>query len=73
VCFVQNANPAAQPDLQLRTIYYPQLRISGGLLLESIGGRGLFLVFGIIILTGMTLIEIAKRLLPERNVVPVDA
>lgn len=36
----------------------------GGLLLENIGGRGMFLVFGIVVLTGLLLIEIVKRLLP---------
>lgn len=39
----------------------------GGLLLESIGGRGLFLVFGIIILAGLALIEGFKRLVPEKS------
>jgi PPP family 3-phenylpropionic acid transporter len=36
----------------------------GGPLLESIGGRGMFLVFGLFILGGIALIEIVKRLLP---------
>jgi MFS family permease len=45
----------------------------GGLLLESIGGRGMFMVFGIVILAGLVLIEIVKRLLPERKVVGVKA
>ncbi len=40
----------------------------GGLLLESIGGRGLFLVFGIIILAGLALIEGFKRLVPEKTI-----
>lgn len=40
----------------------------GGLLLESIGGRGLFLVFGIIILAGLALIEGYKRLVPEKSI-----
>jgi hypothetical protein len=36
----------------------------GELLLESIGGRGMFLVLGIAILVGLALIEGIKRLLP---------
>jgi PPP family 3-phenylpropionic acid transporter len=41
----------------------------GGLLLESIGGRGMFLVLGIAILVGLALIEGIKRLLPkEKNI-----
>jgi MFS family permease len=39
----------------------------GGLLLESIGGRGLFLVFGIIILAGLALIEAFRRFVPEKT------
>ncbi|HXQ33353.1 MAG TPA: MFS transporter, partial [Anaerolineales bacterium] len=35
----------------------------GGLLLESVGGRGMFLVMGIIILVGLVLIEANQRLL----------
>jgi len=41
----------------------------GGLLLESIGGRGMFFVFGIIILAGVALVEGAKRLFPEKTLV----
>lgn len=41
----------------------------GGLLLESIGGRGMFFVFGIIILAGLALVEGAKRLFPEKVLV----
>jgi PPP family 3-phenylpropionic acid transporter len=37
----------------------------GGLLLESIGGRGMFFVFGITILVWLALIEGIKRLLPK--------
>lgn len=36
----------------------------GGPLLESIGGRGMFLVLGLFIWGGIALIEIVKRLLP---------
>jgi len=39
----------------------------GGVLLEKIGGRNMFLVFGIIILAGLVLIEGANRLFPERE------
>ncbi|HXD12023.1 MAG TPA: hypothetical protein VN653_18285 [Anaerolineales bacterium] len=39
----------------------------GGVLLENIGGRNMFLVLGIIILAGLGLIEGAKRLFPERE------
>ncbi|HEX5836637.1 MAG TPA: major facilitator superfamily domain-containing protein 6 [Anaerolineales bacterium] len=40
----------------------------GGPLLESIGGRGMFLVFGLFILGGIGLIELVKRLLPVEEV-----
>ena len=40
----------------------------GGLLLESIGGRGMYLVFGLIILGGLALIEVIKRILPIEEV-----
>ncbi|MDQ3003836.1 MAG: MFS transporter [Chloroflexota bacterium] len=39
----------------------------GGLLLENIGGRGMFLVLGIAILVGLALIEGVKRLLPKEE------
>lgn len=39
----------------------------GGLLLENIGGRGMFLAFGVIILTGLLLIEVVKRFIPEKE------
>ena len=39
----------------------------GGLLLESIGGSGLFLVFGIFILTGLAIAESIRRLFPEKT------
>ncbi|MFT3892972.1 MAG: major facilitator superfamily domain-containing protein 6 [Anaerolineales bacterium] len=37
-----------------------------GVMLESIGGRGMFLVLGIIILVGLALVEGVQRLLPEK-------
>ena len=37
-----------------------------GVMLESIGGRGMYLVLGIIILAGLALVEILRRLLPEK-------
>lgn len=40
----------------------------GGLLLGGVGGRGMYLVFGLIIFGGLALIEIVKRLLPEEKV-----
>ena len=40
----------------------------GGVLLESVGGRGLFLVFGIIILAALALIEAFRRLVPEKTI-----
>ena len=36
----------------------------GGLLLASVGGRGMYLVFGLIILGGLAGIEVLKRILP---------
>ena len=39
----------------------------GGLLLERIGGRGMFFIFGIVIIVGWLLIEGVKRLFPERE------
>lgn len=39
----------------------------GGLLLESIGGRGMFLVFGIMILVGLVLVEGIKRIFPAKE------
>jgi PPP family 3-phenylpropionic acid transporter len=38
----------------------------GGLLLESIGGRKMFMVLGIVILGGLLVIEGVKRLIPEK-------
>lgn len=40
----------------------------GGLLLESMGGRGMFFVMGIVILIGLVLIEGIKRLLPKEEI-----
>jgi MFS transporter, PPP family, 3-phenylpropionic acid transporter len=40
----------------------------GGLLLESVGGRGMYLVFGFIILGGLVVIEVLKRILPTEEV-----
>ena len=40
----------------------------GGMLLESIGGRGMFFVFGLIILGGLVIIETVKRILPHEEV-----
>jgi PPP family 3-phenylpropionic acid transporter len=39
----------------------------GGLLLGSIGGRGMFLVFGIIVLAGLVLAEGIRRFFPEKK------
>jgi MFS family permease len=41
-----------------------------GPLLASIGGRGMFLVFGIIILVGVGVSEGIRRLFPEKNDLP---
>lgn len=38
-----------------------------GPMLESIGGRGMFLVLGLLILGGLGTIELAKRIWPERS------
>lgn len=49
----------------------------GGLLLGSIGGRGMFLVFGIVIFIGILISEGFRRLFPEKKglprVVPVSS
>jgi Arabinose efflux permease len=42
----------------------------GGLLLESVGGRGMFLVFGLIILGGLGIVEVVKRILPREEAAP---
>ncbi len=39
-----------------------------GLLLESVGGRGMYLVFGLIILAGLVVIEVLKRILPAEEI-----
>jgi len=41
-----------------------------GLLLESIGGRGMFLVLGIIILVGLAIAEGIRRLFPDKSDLP---
>lgn len=41
-----------------------------GLLLESIGGRGMFFVLGIIILVGLVIAEGIRRLFPEKESLP---
>jgi PPP family 3-phenylpropionic acid transporter len=41
-----------------------------GLLLESIGGRGMFIVLGIIILAGLATAEGIRRLFPEKDDLP---
>lgn len=41
---------------------------AGGPLLENVGGRGMFLVFGLIILGGLVLIEVVRRILPVEEV-----
>jgi MFS family permease len=38
-----------------------------GPLLESIGGRGMFLVFGILILAGLAIAEGIRRIFPDRS------
>lgn len=40
----------------------------GGMLLESVGGRGMFFVFGIIILGGLAVVETIKRILPHEQI-----
>lgn len=42
----------------------------GGPLLESMGGRGMFLVLGIVILVGLVLAEGFRRIFPEKNDLP---
>jgi hypothetical protein len=42
----------------------------GGLLLESIGGRGMYLVIGIAVLSGTAIITLVERRLPA--VTPVS-
>ena len=44
-----------------------------GLLLESIGGRGMFLVLGIVILVGLAIAEGIRRLFPEKSDLPQAA
>jgi len=40
----------------------------GGMLLESVGGRGMFFVFGILILGGLAVVEMVRRILPPEEV-----
>jgi PPP family 3-phenylpropionic acid transporter len=42
----------------------------GGPLLENIGGRGMFLVFGLIILGGLGIVEVVRRILPREEATP---
>lgn len=42
----------------------------GGLLLESIGGRGMFSILGVVIFAGLAIAETVRRLFPEKNTVP---
>ena len=44
----------------------------GGLLLESMGGRGMFIVLGIVILAGLILVEGVRRLIPEKAVLQTE-
>ena len=41
----------------------------GGILLENLGGRGMFFVFGIVILVGLALVEGIRRILPREEIV----
>lgn len=42
----------------------------GGILLETIGGHGLFFVFGLIILGGVAFLEIMKRIIADNELSP---
>jgi PPP family 3-phenylpropionic acid transporter len=42
----------------------------GGLLLASIGGRGMYLILGIIILAGLAIAEAIRRFFPEKKDLP---
>ena len=44
-----------------------------GLLLESMGGRGMFLVLGIVILVGLAVAEGIRRLFPGKSDLPQAA
>ncbi|HEX2998356.1 MAG TPA: major facilitator superfamily domain-containing protein 6 [Anaerolineales bacterium] len=46
---------------------------AGGLLLKSIGGRGMFLVMGIVILLGLVAAEGIRRFFPDKNELPQSA
>jgi MFS family permease len=41
-----------------------------GVLLESIGGRGMFLVLGIVILAGLAIAEGIRRFFPDKSALP---
>src|SRR6185503_1566969 len=41
----------------------------GGILLENLGGRGMFFVFGIVVLVGLALVEGIRRILPREEIV----
>jgi predicted MFS family arabinose efflux permease len=42
----------------------------GGLLLDGVGSRGMYLVFGMIILAGLALIEGLRKVLPDKTPLP---
>jgi uncharacterized membrane protein YfcA len=40
---------------------------TGGLLLESVGGRGLYLVFGVVLLAVVAIVTLIERRLPAEQ------
>jgi hypothetical protein len=44
--------------------------LSGGPLLESVGGRGLYLVFGVIVLATVAIAALIQRCLPAEQASP---